>query len=184
MKDCFRSEGVEPSKPFEPSFYPCNPASIHPFLSSLLVARGRQPPAEALFLYRKVTPTCIRPRPISIVISMNLPLNLLAGTTKFAETHALPTELRPRRDGAGGIRTRDIVVPTAFVPASSFKSRSTRSPTSNVRREGYPSRTRQSSRRPGPRSRRHSRCRLAPAPASCRRAAGRCTRAAHPDFAP
>ena len=154
-------------------------ASVH-----FLIARGRQPPAEALFLYRKVTPTCIRPRPISIVISVNLPLNLLTGTTKFAETHALPTELRPQRNGAGGTRTRDIVVPTAFVPASSFKSRSTRLPTSNVRRQAFPPRTPRSSRRPGPRSRRHSKCRLALAPASCHTAADRCIRAAHPDFAP
>ena len=166
-----------------PSNHVIPPAFTHASVHSL-VARGRQPPAEVMFRYRKVTPTCIRPR-VDLDCHFSEPTSQPIGRVRqsLSKTHALPTELRPRRDGAGGIRTRDIVVPTAFVPASSFKSRSTRSPTSNVRRQAFPPRTPRQSRRPGPRSRRHSKCRLAPAPASCRTAADRCIRAAHPDFA-
>jgi hypothetical protein len=78
-------------------------------MSQFFVARGRQPPAEVLFLYRKVTPTCIRPRVELVIFSLNAITSCFTtGTTRIAETFLLyHLSYGPHRDGAGGIRTRD-----------------------------------------------------------------------------
>ena len=133
----------------------------------------------------KVTPTCIRHRPISIVIPLKSVSSLSCRHDIFLPKNMLyhlshgPNVMEP-----AGFEPATVLVPIAFVPATPFKSRSTRSPTPNARPRAFPRGNPQSSRRPGLRIRQRSECHLAPAPAWSHMAEGRCIRGAPVDFAP
>jgi hypothetical protein len=165
---------------------PCNTAGIHPSFKSSFGRPGADNLLPRSVLRNKQCNPDKHSAPGRTRFSLHstASLSLLAGTTNFAEKNALPSEPRPQRDGAGGIRTRDRVVPTAFVPASPSKSRSTQSPRPSAPPAAFRRRTPQSSRRPGPKIHRRSGYRPAPRPGSCRRAEYRRIQAAPAAFAP
>ena len=164
---------------------PCNPAGIHPSFQSSFGRSGPTTYCRGLFLRDKQCNPDMHSAPGRPLFSLSTSLSFCftAGTTNFAEKHALPSELRPHRDGAGGIRTRDRVVPTAFVPAPPSKSRSTQSPRPSAPPPAFRRRTRLWSRTPGPKIRRYSGRHPAPPPGSSRMAGYRRIRAAPADFA-